>query len=325
MTTALRCAFYGRVSTDDNQDPTLSLPRQLSNCREAVERIGGEIIAHYYDIESGAMRFGERGSGKSLRGFAIPIPRDGGLPELLAEAREGAIDVVICENINRFSRNPAVTFPAEEELREAGVKLWPSDEPWEESFGSIVLRHVNVGVARGYIHELKVKSRQGIETATRQGRHAGGQPLYGYRFREAPHPNPRKAEQGQKVKYLEPDPVRASIVKMIFEDYVVRGLSITDIHNKLNADIDRYPPPESPDPARRTGQWGRSSVWEILHNPKYTGYQVWNRRQRKRGGSQPTGQVDLVRRRGSRSARNQGTVRQGGSHWLTARQRCRAD
>jgi hypothetical protein len=25
-------------------------------------------------------------------------------------------------------------------------------------------------------------------------------------------------------------------------------------------------------------------VWEILHNPKYTGYQVWNRRQRKRGG-----------------------------------------
>ncbi len=25
-------------------------------------------------------------------------------------------------------------------------------------------------------------------------------------------------------------------------------------------------------------------MWEILHNPKYTGYQVWNRRQRKRGG-----------------------------------------
>jgi site-specific DNA recombinase len=30
--------------------------------------------------------------------------------------------------------------------------------------------------------------------------------------------------------------------------------------------------------------WGRSSVWEVLHNPKHTGFQVWNRRQRKRGG-----------------------------------------
>jgi len=30
--------------------------------------------------------------------------------------------------------------------------------------------------------------------------------------------------------------------------------------------------------------WGRSSVWEVLHNPKYRGFMVWNRRQRKRGG-----------------------------------------
>ncbi len=30
--------------------------------------------------------------------------------------------------------------------------------------------------------------------------------------------------------------------------------------------------------------WSRSSLWEILRNPKYTGYQVWNRRARKKGG-----------------------------------------
>ncbi|MDQ3531427.1 MAG: hypothetical protein M3456_03470 [Actinomycetota bacterium] len=32
----MRFAFYGRVSTEDNQDPTLSLPRQLANCESAV-------------------------------------------------------------------------------------------------------------------------------------------------------------------------------------------------------------------------------------------------------------------------------------------------
>ena len=280
---ATQWAFYGRVSTEDKQDPTLSLPRQLANCEAAAAGVGSQIVAHFYDIESGAARYEKRGAGH-VSGFDIPIPRDGSLLDLLEEARTGRFDVVVCESISRLARNPSVTFRVEEELREAQVKLWAADEPWEESFGSIVLRHVNVGLARGYLHELKVKSRQGIEAAARQGRHAGGTPLYGYRFREIPHPNPHKARQGSKQKLLEPDSVRAPIVRMIFEDYVVRALSLTEIRDKLNSDLDRYPPPESPDPKRRTGVWGRSSVWEILHNPKYTGFQVWNRRARKRGG-----------------------------------------
>lgn len=79
---------------------------------------------------------------------------------------------------------------------------------------------------------------------------------------------------------LVPDPV----VKMILHDDVVNRLTITAILEKLNGNLDAYPPPLSPDPKRRTGMWGRSSVWEILHNPKYSGFMVWNRRQRKRGG-----------------------------------------
>jgi site-specific DNA recombinase len=284
MSGDVRCAFYARVSTDDNQDPTLSIPRQLNNCQDKIGGINGEIVAHYYDVESGDSRLDQRGSGRRLRGFDIPIPRDGGLHELIEDARSGRFDVVICESINRFARRPAVTFTLEEELMECGVKLWPIDEPWEESFGSIVLRHVNVGVARGFLYDLKVKSRQGIETAARQGRHPGGKPLYGYRFRVETHPNPRKAAQGQQVKFLEPDPVQAPVVRMIYEDYVVHGMSLSEIQQKLNSDVERYPTPESPDPARRRGEWGRSSLWEILHNPKYTGFQVWNRRQRKRGG-----------------------------------------
>ena len=200
----MRFAFYGRVSTEDNQDATLSLPRQLANCERAVAEAGGRIAAHFYDVESGAMRLEGRGSGKGLVGFDIPIPRDGGLVDLIEEASSGGFDAVVCESINRLSRNPSVTFRVEEQLADEGVRLWAIDEPFEESFGSIVLRHVNVGLARGYLHELKVKSRQGIETAAKQGRHAGGKPLYGYRFAEHEHPNPHKAQQGLKVKVLEP-------------------------------------------------------------------------------------------------------------------------
>jgi site-specific DNA recombinase len=37
------------------------------------------------------------------------------------------------------------------------------------------------------------------------------------------------------------------------------------------------------DPQRRSPTWKRSTIWAILHNPKYTGYQVWNRRASKTG------------------------------------------
>ena len=72
-----RYAWYGRVSTEDEQDPTLSFPRQLQNAERQVAEAGGRIVAHYYDIESGTGSYAARGSG-GLAGFDIAIPRDGG-------------------------------------------------------------------------------------------------------------------------------------------------------------------------------------------------------------------------------------------------------
>jgi hypothetical protein len=50
---------------------------------------------------------------------------------------------------------------------------------------------------------------------------------------------------------------------MILEDYVARGMSLGDLQSKLNADLERFPPPKSPDPRRRTARWGSSTVWEF--------------------------------------------------------------
>ena len=281
-----RYAWFGRVSTDDEQDPTLSFPRQLDNAERQVAESGGRIVAHYYDIESGTRAYDARGSG-GLTGFDIPILRDGGLKDLLADAarRPARFDRVIVESISRLSRNSSVAFRVEDELRTAGVRLCAADEPLEESFGTIVLRHVNIGIARGYHHELMVKSRQGLETSTRQGWHTGGVALYGYRFVSHDHPNPHKAARGQAKRTLELDPVRAPVVRAIYELYLAGGVGITQIRDRLNAEPDRYPPPIPVDPTRSVGKWSRSSVWEVLRNPKYTGFQVWNRRARKKGSN----------------------------------------
>jgi len=82
---------------------------------------------------------------------------------------------------------------------------------------------------------------------------------------------------------LELDPVRAPVVRAIYDWYLGGGVGLLQIRDRLNADPDRYPPPIPVDPATARGAWSRSSVWEVLRNPKYTGYQVWNRRARKKG------------------------------------------
>jgi site-specific DNA recombinase len=62
------------------------------------------------------------------------------------------------------------------------------------------------------------------------------------------------------------------------------GIGCSAIAERLNADLEQYPPPTPPGGRRARGAWGKSSVYEILKNPKYTGYQVFNRRATRSGG-----------------------------------------
>ncbi|MGI8310050.1 recombinase family protein [Saccharopolyspora hattusasensis] len=55
-------------------------------------------------------------------------------------------------------------------------------------------------------------------------------------------------------------------------------LGYDTIAERLNADPQRYPPPVPPGKQRARGAWGKTSIYEILRNPKYTGFQVFNRR-----------------------------------------------
>lgn len=48
MTT--RFAFYGRVSTEDQQDPESSRQWQLSRSRALIEPHGGQVVAEFFDI-----------------------------------------------------------------------------------------------------------------------------------------------------------------------------------------------------------------------------------------------------------------------------------
>lgn len=166
----LRFAWWGRVSTEDQQDPTLSLPRQLRNSRSALPA-GSVIVAHYFDVESGRRDLELRGQGASHERFDIPIPRDGGIQDLLehAKSRERTFDAVICESIDRIARRTYFGTKIEHDLEESGVALFASDEPIAvngKRASAILTRRVKQGVAEWYVLELLEKSWDGFREHT---------------------------------------------------------------------------------------------------------------------------------------------------------------
>jgi site-specific DNA recombinase len=241
----MRVAFYGRVSTDDSQDPSLSIPRQLGKCDQVLEPIGEKVTVTFWDVESGRKALGERGKGKQDWTGKISVPRSGGLPELLACAERGEIDAVIVESIDRLSRMTADGTRIERDLEKRGIALLAADEPLNSSATAILTRRVKQGVAEWYVGDLMERSRAGMEESVRQGWHTGGPAPYGYALEPHEHPNPKKAREGRKKHRLILDPVAAPIVAMVFSDYVEHGMGLGLICEKLNRDLDRYPAAEA--------------------------------------------------------------------------------
>ncbi|TLG01740.1 hypothetical protein FEK35_23035, partial [Nocardia cyriacigeorgica] len=120
----VRACFIGRTSDDELQDPTLSLPRQLKSCNKALDRVPENvaIVAYFYDVESGRKDDQQRGHGTAHEHFEIPIRRDGGIADMLAEAAspDRRFDIVICESIDRIWRRTVFSTRIEHELQRLG-------------------------------------------------------------------------------------------------------------------------------------------------------------------------------------------------------------
>ena len=281
----MRVAFYGRVSTDDAQDPSLSIPRQLGKCEEALSPIGERVTVTFWDVESGRKALEDRGNGKRDWTAEVDVPRAGGLPEMLAATKQGELDAVIVESIDRLSRMTADGTRIEREMEERDVALFAADEPLNSSATAILTRRVKQGVAEWYVRDLIERSRAGMEESVRQGWHTGGPAPYGYLLEPHPHPNPQKSREGRKKHRLAVDPVRAPIVLLIFTWYVVDELGLGTICERLNSDLDRYPPPKRnrKDANELPQTWSKSQLHSLLRNPKYTGFNVWGRHDKRKG------------------------------------------
>jgi site-specific DNA recombinase len=267
----LRFAFYGRVSTEDQQDPDTSRSWQRRRA-EAVIANHGEIVTEYFDI----------GHSRSLPWKRRPQAAE--LLNTLKDADRGFDAVVIGEPQRAFYDNQyGLTFPV---FTHYGVQLWVPEvggpiDPTSEAHDLIM--GVFGGMSKGERNRIKIRVRTSMESQTQlEGRYLGGRPPYGYRLADTgPHPNPGKAADGKRLHQLEPDPATAPVVRRIFDEYL-DGIGIFAIAEGLTRD--HVPCPSAHDRDRnshRSGTaWSKSAIRAILGNPRYTGRQVWNK-QRK--------------------------------------------
>jgi len=261
------------------------------------------VVAHFYDIESGRTDLALRGRGHAHEAFDIPIPRDGGIQDLLAEADrpDRRFDVVVCESIDRISRRTYYGTMIEHRLEQAGVGLFAADEPFTldpaggraRTATQVLTRRVKQGVSEWYVRDMLEKSWDGFAVHTELGYNIG-KPCYGYTARRVPHPVPAKRAKGAKKTYLDPDPVQAPVVRRTFAMRVTERLGYQAIADHLNKDLATNPPPTPVDPTRAVGRWTYSNVREILTNPKHTGHMVWNRHARKSGHNRANPATDWV-------------------------------
>ncbi|WP_067818857.1 recombinase family protein [Actinomadura kijaniata] len=232
---AMPVAWLGRTSTDDQQDPTLSLPRQLHNARDALPA-QCTIVAHFYDVESGRMDLDARGRGKAHEAFDISIARDGGIQDLLAEAKrpDRRFVAVICESVERVARRTYFGTKIEYELEQAGVLLLAAHEPMPDfdrprtgrarkCATPTLARRVKQAVAEWYVLNMLELSWDAFCEHTEQGWNVG-KPCYGYRAKKTPHPVAAKRAEGRTKSRLIPHPVEGPTVTKIFELRAVRRL-----------------------------------------------------------------------------------------------------
>ena len=164
-----------------------------------------------------------------------------------------------------------------------GVELWVP-----ELGGKFEARNPSHKMLMSVLGGMSESERQHVQARVRaamdaqvvnEGRHQGGRAPYGYVVVDGgPHPNPRKAAEGFRLRQLAIAQPQADVVQRIFVEYL-DGNGDRAIAGMLNREGIPCPSAERPDQNRHrlADGWQGSTVRSILDNPRYTGYAVFGR------------------------------------------------
>ncbi|WP_262696470.1 recombinase family protein [Kordiimonas aquimaris] len=187
-----------------------------------------------------------------------------GLQALLQDAATSKFDILLCEALDRLSRNQADIARIYEQLSFHGIKLITLSE------GTISELHIGLkGTMNAlFLKDLADKTRRGLEGRVRAGKSGGGK-AYGYRVPVRLDHNGQK-RAGELIINTD----EASVINRIFEMYAV-GVSPRAISHTLNKEDVKGPNGKPWGPSTINGNRRRGTG--IINNELYIGRRIWNR------------------------------------------------
>src|ERR671917_251753 len=167
-TAVLWAIIYVRVSTDEQARSGYSLAQQIEACRAWCEREGYEVLEVITDPGQ---------SGASLERPGMDRVRD-----LVAA---GGVSVVLAQDRDRFSREPAYTYLLRREFEEHGTKIRALNDKGDDTPEGELTDGILDQLAKYERAKIAERSRRGKLQKAREGRAVAPIAKYGYRFNEA--------------------------------------------------------------------------------------------------------------------------------------------
>ena len=250
--------IYCRLSIEDKdkdgEDNSASIQNQKAMLRDYCTERGWEIYDIYVDD-------GFSGIDRARPAFS----------RLLRDCEQGKIDIVLCKDQSRFSRDTVIIEQyLNDKFLEWGIRfigVADNADTDNESYGT--MRLFTSAYNEMYVKDISAKIRRTLAYKREQGQFIGSFAPYGYRI------------DPDDKHHLIVDPETAPVVQQIFELYV-SGEGYRHIVQALNAQ--GIPSPSTykrqqgskyvncnAEGSNARGLWTQSTVSKILTNEVYTG------------------------------------------------------
>lgn len=233
--------IYVRVSSKEQEEEGFSIPAQLQAANEYARSHGLKVVQEFEDVESA------KATGRQE------------FKKMLAFLRKSkTCRILIVEKTDRLYRNLRDWVDLDQLMNECDLAvhlykegtILTKDARSHEKF----IHGIKVLMAKNYSDNLSEEVRKGMLEKARQGYYPSRPPV-GY-------------VNNLATKRIDLDPVRAPIIKRLFELYAAGGYSLSDIRKKAKEDGLTY----STDNATPLA---RGCIHRMLSNPIYYGDFLW--------------------------------------------------
>ena len=239
----MKAVLYARVSSEKQAEKDLSIKAQIKELRRYAEKHGFDIVNIYID------------EAKSARTANRPAFQD---MISLAKQKNPPFKAVLVWKLSRFARNREDSILYKSLLKKKGIQLISINERIEDSPSGKMLEGMLEVVDEFYSNNLASDTMRGMKENASRGYLNGGSVTFGYK--------PKKINVNGNLKTTyELDPNNAPIVRKVF-DLCLNVEGAKEISKIIN---DNYP-------SKRV--WSRNSILNLLHNERYTGSLIWNKR-----------------------------------------------